>query len=190
MAIEDFAKGAALGAAAAICLFTGSVQAQSTDGVDIAVTATVAERCGFTSRLASALNVAADLEDANSQDLALRIDCNTPFTISARADSGRLVNRSASDDRSGYAFDKAYGLSVRVDTDAGQIQSGRCLSTELRDGGDCILAQPSGLGSGDGVAIGRDAVVTVDWPSQTTLGRRLAAGQYSDTVTFTIGARA
>lgn len=190
MAFERFGKEAAFGAAAAICLFAGSVQAQAADGVDIAVTATVAERCGFTLGAAAALDVATDLEDAHSQDLALRIDCNTPFTISARAGSGRLVNQSASDDQSGYAFDKTYGVSVKVDTDAGQIQSGRCLSTELRDGGDCILSQPNGLGSGDGVAIRRDAVLTIDWPSQTTMGRRLAAGQYSDTITLTIGARA
>lgn len=190
MAFVRFGKEAAFGAAAAICLFAGSVQAQSADGVDIAVTATVAERCGFTPGAVTTLDVAADLEDAHSQDLTLRLDCNTPFTISARAGSGRLVNQSASDDHSGYAFDKTYGLSVKVDTDAGQVQSGRCLSTELRDGGDCILAQPNGLGSGEGVAIRRDAVLTVDWPSQTTLGRRLAAGRYSDTVTLTIGARA
>ena len=190
MAFECFGKEAVSVAAVAICMFAGSVQAQSPDGVDIAVTATVAERCGFTPGAMTTLDVAADLEDAHSQDLSLRIDCNTPFTISARAGSGRLVNQSASDDNSGYAFEKTYGLRVQVDTDAGQVQSGRCLSTDLRDGGDCILAQPSGLGSGEGVAIRRDAVLTVDGPSQTTLGRRLAAGRYSDTVTLTIGARA
>lgn len=190
MAIKRFVEEAALGVAAAACLFAGSVNAQSAEGVDIAVTATVAERCGFKPGAVGTIDVATDLEDAHSQDLSLRIDCNTPFSISARATSGRLVNQTASDDRSGYAFDKTYGLSVKIETDEGQMQSGRCLSTELRDGGDCILAQPNGLGSGDGVAIDRDAVLTVDWPSQTTLGRRLAAGRYSDTVTLTIGARA
>ncbi len=113
----------------------------------------------------------------------------TPFQVTAKSEAGRLTNRSASDDLSGYAFTKAYGFSIELDTDAGKIRSGRCLSSTLVDGGDCVLAQPGGLGSGDGVAIGRDATLTVDWPAQTTLGRRLAAGDYSDTITISIAAR-
>jgi len=185
-----FGRTAAFGVGMALCVLAGRAQAQTSEGVDIAVTATIPERCGFTPGAIATLEAAGDLEDAYSQNVTLRVDCNTPFAVTARAGDGRLVNRSASDDNSGYAFDKVYGLSLKVDTDTGRIQSGRCLSTELRDGGDCILAQPNGLGSGDGVAIGRDAVLTVDWPSQSVLGRRLAAGRYSDTVILTIGARA
>jgi spore coat protein U-like protein len=166
------------------------VCAQSTDGVEIVVSALVTERCGFTSGPPLALNAAADLEDAHSQSLALRVDCNTPFSVSARSEGGRLTNRSASDDRSGYAFNKVYGLSLEVGTDVGVIRSGRCLSTALVDGGDCVLAQPGGLVSGAGVSIGGDATVTVDWPSQSLSQRRLAAGDYSDTVTISIAAHA
>lgn len=176
--------------AAAISASAFPACAQSTDGVEIVVTALVTERCGFVSGTPLALNAAADLEDAHSQSLALRVDCNTPFSVSARSDGGRLTNRSASDDGSGYAFDKVYGLSLEVGTDVGVIRSGRCLSTELVDGGDCVLAQPGGLVSGDGVSIGGDATVTVDWPSQSLSHRRLAAGEYSDTVTISIAARA
>lgn len=170
--------------------FAGAAYAQSTDGVEIAVTATVTERCGFAPGAAPVLNASADLEDAHTQSLMLRIDCNTPFAVSAKSEDGRLTNRSASDDLSGYAFGKVYGLSLDLDTDVGQVRSGRCLSTTLVDGGSCVLAQPGGLGSGDGVAIDRDAVLTVDWPAQSTLGRRLAAGDYSDTVIISIAARA
>ncbi|MFK0298034.1 hypothetical protein ACIQTU_02330 [Brevundimonas sp. NPDC090276] len=169
--------------------FAGIACAQSTGGVEIAVSATVAERCGFAPGAASTLDVSADLEGAHSQSLALRLDCNTPFRITARSEDGHLTNRSASDDLSGYAFAKVYGFSLELDTDAGKVRSGRCLSSTLMDGGNCVLAQPGGLGSGDGVAIGRDATLTVDWPSQTSLGRRLAAGDYSDTITITIAAR-
>ena len=174
---------------AASWAFAGLACAQSTDGVEIVVSATVAERCGFAPGGPSTLNVAVDLEEAHSQNLALRLDCNTPFQVTAKSEAGRLTNRSASDDLSGYAFTKAYGFSIELDTDAGKIRSGRCLSSTLVDGGDCVLAQPGGLGSGDGVAIGRDATLTVDWPAQTTLGRRLAAGDYSDTITISIAAR-
>lgn len=183
-------KTTTLGVGAALCVLAGTAQAQSTEGVEIAVSATVAERCGFTPGAAAVLEATTDLEDAHRQDLVLRVDCNTPFSVTARAGAGRLVNRSAADDHSGYAFDKVYGVSLSVETDMGAMKSGRCLSTDLIEGGACILAQPNGLGSGEGVAIGRDAVLTVDWPSQSRLGRRLAAGRYSDTVTLTIGARA
>lgn len=169
--------------------YAGAAHAQATDGVEIAVSATVAERCGFAPSAASALNAAADLEDAHSQSLALRIDCNTPFMVTAKSEAGQLTNRSASDDLSGYAFAKVYGFSLELDTDAGKVRSERCLSTGLVEGGNCVLAQPGGLGSGDGVAIGRDATLTVDWPAQSTLGRRLAAGDYSDTITISIAAR-
>lgn len=169
--------------------FAGIACAQSTDGVEIAVSATVADRCGFAPGAASTLNVAADLEDAHAQSLALRLDCNTPFMVTARSEGGSLTNRSASDDLSGYAFAKVYGFSLELDTDVGKVRSERCLSTTLVDGGNCALAQPGGLGSGEGVAIGRDATLTVDWPSQAALGRRLAAGDYSDTIIITIAAR-
>lgn len=180
---------AAICIATAIPAYADAALAQSTDGVEIAVSATVAERCGFTPGAASALNASADLEDAHSQSLALRIDCNTPFMVTAKSEYGRLTNRSASDDLSGYAFAKTYGFSLELDTDAGKVRSGHCLSTVLVEGGSCVLAQPGGLGSGDGVAIGRDATLTVDWPAQSTLGRRLAAGDYTDTITISIAAR-
>jgi len=183
-------KMATICVAAATPAVAGSARAQSTDGVEIAVTASVMERCGFSSDAAAVLNASADLEDAHSQSLVLRIDCNTPFAVTARSEEGRLTNRSASDDLSGYAFNKVYGLSLDVDTDTGLVRSGRCLSTGLVEGGDCILARPSGLVSGDGVSIGGDATLTVDWPAQSSLGRRLAAGDYSDTVTISIAARA
>jgi len=178
---------------AAICVAASSLAgiacAQATDGVEIALSATVTERCGFATTAPASVNVAADLEDAHSQSLALRIDCNTPFHVSARSEDGSLINRSASDDFSGYAFAKVYGVRLELETDAGRVSSGRCLSSALIEGGDCVLAQPGGLGSGDGVAIGRDATLTVDWPAQTTLGRRLAAGDYSDIITISIAAR-
>lgn len=176
--------------AAAMPAYASAVCAQSTDGVEIAVSALVAERCGFSAGAPLALDASADLEDAHSQSLVLRVDCNTPFAVTARSDDGRLINRSASDDQSGYAFDKVYGLSLDVGTDVGLVRSGRCLSTALVGGGDCVLAQPEGLVSGNGVSIGGEATLTVDWPSQASLGRRLAAGDYSDTVTISIGARA
>jgi spore coat protein U-like protein len=186
----DFCRMAAAGAGVALFMFAGVASAQSTEGVEIAVSATVSERCGFMPGQAQGLNASSDLEDAHVQSMVLRVDCNTPFAVSVKSEGGRLTNRSASDDLSGYAFDKVYGFSLSLDTDVGQVRSGRCLSTALVEGGACVLAQPGGLGSGDGVAIGRDATLTVDWPAQSALGRRLAAGDYSDTITISIAARA
>jgi hypothetical protein len=45
------------------------------------------------------------------------------------------------------------------------------------------------LKSGRGISVGRDAIITIDWPAQSTLPRRLAAGRYKDTLILVVGPR-
>ncbi|WP_312126104.1 hypothetical protein [Brevundimonas sp.] len=173
----------------AFALGANIAAAQSTDSVSIDILASVPDRCGFASSTPTHQTREGNLEQAFRQDIRLKLDCNTPFAIHAVSQSGALVHTTASPDSSGFAFSKTYNVQVAVETDIGLVTSARCDSSAMRDGGACELANGRGLSSGHGVAVDRDAILTIDWPDQSGLPRRLAAGDYQDTITITIGAR-
>lgn len=173
----------------AVTLWANATAAQSNDSVSIDILASVPDRCGFASSTPAHQTREGNLEQAFRQDIRLKLDCNTPFSIHAVSRSGALVHTTASPDSSGFAFSKTYNVQVAVETDLGVVTSARCDSSTLRDGGNCELANGRGLSSGQGVAVDRDAILTIDWPDQSALPRRLAAGDYQDTITITIGAR-
>lgn len=132
-----------------------------------------------------------DLDRSHVATVRLGLECNAPYAITAWSANGRLENVDQSDDGSGYAFAKPYGLTVALETDRGRVQGERCASSDLVAGArGCALSSATGLTSGDGVSIGRDAIVTIDWADQADQSQRLAAGRYSDTIILEIGARA
>jgi hypothetical protein len=163
-------------------------------GVDITVSAVIADRCGFARLAPTPLRgVTPDLETAQTFSVSLPLDCNTPFAVGVRGENGRLVNVTSRPDGSGYAFDKTYGVRLTLETSEGDVRSERCASDQIVAGGTCGFAsdQPGrGLGSGGGVATPGAVTLTIDWPDQSTLNQRLAAGDYSDTITLVVGARA
>ena len=185
--------GGMLGAAmVALCLSAApsAVAAQSLESVEVELSAEVPTRCGF-AMSAFVFTAGADLEVAHSQSFRLGVDCNAPYAVVAHAANGRLVHQGSGPDGSGYAFTKSYGLQLVLETDKGPVRSERCVSETLAPGATgCALTGPQGLASGEGVSIGRDAVLTIDWSDQSTEERRLAAGDYSDTIILEIGARA
>lgn len=163
-----------------------------TDSVDIDIAATIKARCGFQVAAPVSVDAPRDLETAARLSVAVGLDCNTPYAIGVTSEHGALVNTDASDDGSGYAFRKRYRVSVALETDRGTVRSEPCNSVALVAGGECPFASSvsgKGLGSGRGISVGRNAVITVDWPSQTTLPRRLAAGRYKDTLILVVGPR-
>jgi hypothetical protein len=165
-------------------------RAQSIDRVEVVVSAEIPTRCGF-AETARASDLSGDLDRSHVASVRLSLDCNAPYAITARSVNGRLEHVDQADDGSGYAFNKPYGLSLSLETDRGRVQGERCASSDLIAGGaGCALSSATGLTSGDGVSIGRDAVVTIDWSDQSDRSQRLAAGQYSDTIILEIGARA
>lgn len=183
------ARFVSLSVVSAVALLASAAVAQSNDSVSIDILASVPDRCGFASSTPTHQTREGNLEQAFRQDIRLKLDCNTPFAIHAVSQSGALVHTTATPDSSGFAFSKTYNVQVAVETDLGVITSARCDSSTLRDGGTCELANGRGLSSGQGVAVDRDAILTIDWPDQSALPRRLAAGDYQDTITITIGAR-
>lgn len=172
--------------------FAAPAAAQSGASVEVLVSAVIPERCGFSPAVRAA-GPSADLEQAQTLNFILPLDCNTPFAVGVSGEHGALINLTSAPDRSGYAFEKTYGVRLTLRTSEGEVRSERCLSTDIVTGGTCAFAsdQPGlGLGSGSGVAAPGDVTLTIDWPDQSTLNRRLAAGDYSDTITLVVGARA
>jgi hypothetical protein len=193
-AARHLTKGAALGLTVLFGLAIAAPAMCQDAGVDITVTATVGDRCGF-DRLSPTASraVTPDLETAQTFSVSLPLDCNTPFAVGVRGANGQLVNVTSAPDASGYAFGKTYGVRLTLETSEGDVRSGRCLSDQIVAGGTCDFAsdQPGkGLGSGSGIAAPGAVTLTIDWPDQSTLNQRLAAGDYSDTITLVVGARA
>jgi hypothetical protein len=188
-------SGALAAATLLIALAGGAGSAAAQDGsVEIEVSAVIPERCGFAPSTPPLLRSApTDLEAAQTFSVALPLDCNTPFAVGLVAERGALTNTTGTPDQSGYAFAKTYGVRVTLDTSVGSIQSARCLSSDVVAGGTCEFATSMpgrGLESGQGIATPGEVTLTIDWPDQSTLTQRLAAGDYSDTITVVVGARA
>ncbi|TCM20662.1 hypothetical protein EDF56_102325 [Novosphingobium sp. PhB165] len=163
------------------------------DSVSIDVVASIKERCGFAAGGPVSYNAPRDLESAADFSFAVGLDCNTPYALGVTSQRGALTNLDASDDGSGFAFSKSYRVSISLETDKGMVRSERCGSGDLIDGGRCSFASPvpgNGLKSGPGISIGRNAVVKIDWPAQSTAQPRLAAGHYKDTLILVVGPRA
>jgi hypothetical protein len=161
--------------------------------VEILVSGVIPERCGFARLAPAQRSIVPDLETAQTLSFSMPLDCNTPFAVGVTAERGALTNVTSRPDGSGYAFSKIYGVRMMLDTSAGAVQSARCQSDEIVVGGSCVFAsdQPGrGLDSGGGIAAPGGITLTIDWPDQTGLTQRLAAGEYSDTITVVVGARA
>lgn len=176
----------------AASLAATSAYAQS-ESLEIDISAQIVARCGFAPGPNGAITAPQDLEEAASLATRIRLDCNTPYALGVTAVRGALVNLDAADDGSGFAFSKAYGVSIALDTDQGVVRSNRCSSADLVSGGSCAFAGSAtgeGLESGSGISIGRDATITVDWQAQAALHRRLAPGRYRDTLILVVGPRA
>lgn len=183
---------AAAALAAALLLAAAPAQARS-DAVEVDVKAKVKERCGFAPGPSSSVDAPRDLELSARLSLMVGLDCNTPYAFGITSQHGGLVNIDARDDNSGYAFAKRYRLAVALETDRGVVRSEICGSAELVAGGRCEFATTTpgeGLKSGRGISVNRNAILTIDWPSQSELPRRLAAGRYKDVLILVVGPRA
>lgn len=163
------------------------------DSLQVDVRATIKERCGFAPGASASVDAPRDLEMAARLNVAVGLDCNTPYALGVTSQNGALVNIDARDDGTGFAFDKRYRVSLALQTDKGIVRSESCNSRELVAGGRCEFATSvsgEGLKSGRGISVGRNAIITVDWPAQSTLPHRLAAGRYKDTLILVVGPRA
>lgn len=187
------AQGVPVVVAAGVALLLSSTAARAqavVETLEVEVTASVPGRCGFVG--SAPTTPTQDIESAGQVAVALLMDCNTPFAVGVSAAHGALLNRTYSDDLSGFAFRKAYGVRLEIDTDAGAVMGARCEATQLLPGGSCAYqgdVSGHGLSSGEGIAIDREMRVIIDWSDQSTRPARLASGAYQDTLRVVIGAR-
>lgn len=176
-----------------VALFWCNAAAGHDEPLTVELTTHVPPRCGFVAGSLVGQSGMPDLEKAARFNIRVKLDCNTPLAFGLIAARGQLTNLDASPDNSSFAFAKPYLVSVALETDLGTVHSDRCSSTDLVLGGSCPFtgAGPGeGLSSLRGIAINRDAVLTVEWPDQSAMGKRMAAGRYRDTLTMVVGPRA
>lgn len=174
-------------------LLAGAVAPAAAESLDIDIAAEIPARCGFAQEGPLRISAPGDLESAGTVAVRVGLDCNAPYALGITTEHGALVNIDSSEDGSGFAFRKDYGVSITLDTDLGVVRSSRCSASQLVPGGACGFAAASageGLESGQGISVGRDATLTFDWRDQSTEQSRLAPGRYRDTIILVVGARA
>jgi spore coat protein U-like protein len=174
-----------------------AADAPTSDSLSIAVTATIAPKCGIGPSGAAAGSVP-DLEQAQTLNFDFKLDCNSPFAIGVSSQHGALrlkstQNLNAGTDSQGFSLEKEYQVALSVQTDAGSLEGGSCGSKALKDGtGSCSfygVSPGSGLSSGQRTAIDRTGTITVSWPASSGSDPRRAAGEYQDTITIVVGVK-
>lgn len=195
---DDRRAGRAVQVVAATALLqlsaTGAQALDSAPGPDlvtIEVSARVVDRCGF-SVAPKNMTAAADLTVAQAIAFDFTLDCNTPFVIGVRSANGAMTHRGAPD-ASGFAFAKRYEVGLAVATSGAGLAPLPCHSDTLTADASARCAfygsqVGEGLASGDDTAIGKPGTLTVRWDDGGG-GPRLAAGDYTDTLTIAVAAR-
>ena len=117
-----------------------------------------------------------------------QIDCNAPFEMRVRSDSGGLA---ALEESVGAATLVPAAISVDLGTDAGTQVLGWCQSDQLSQGGvGCAFGGEQKWSSGNDTAINRSGVLRMQWRgSESQPGERPAYGRYRDTIVIEVGAR-
>ncbi|HLI67508.1 MAG TPA: hypothetical protein VKU90_14190 [Caulobacteraceae bacterium] len=157
------------------------------------VKARIAARCGFRGDQDDHTG-AQDLTVAHTLVIPFQLDCNTPFVIGVKSQHGAFA-ADRTPDGSGFAFTKAYRLSLDIGTNGQALTPAACDSTALTapgaPGAACAFygAKPGqGLSSGKLISIDRPSSMSLSWDGQGA-GPRNVAGRYSDTITITVSAR-
>lgn len=118
------------------------------------------------------------------------IDCNTPFVLRVRSESGGMITKF---DVPGVEQKAPYEVSVQLGTSEGRTDLGWCqaASLALQASGGCSFSgsgtAEGGWSSGDAIAIRQSGQVNLRWRAPASDQAR--AGYYSDTLTIEIAVR-
>jgi hypothetical protein len=184
MTLVRLIRACAVPAVVGSSLACGAICAQSADGamsdrVRIELRGQVVPQCSF-HELATALDLTlADGGAAAQRQLTFRVSCNAPFTYSLSSARGGMRHEAASESAADPLTQFPYSAALTIPTDDGGTMSVSCSSDDL--------GKPSGAcagRSGDRTAIEKDASLTVSWGA---VGRRLAAGRYTDDLRIVFG---
>lgn len=147
----------------------------------------VAPRCELTAPLAGFGDF--DMNHRGAAQGAIAVDCNTPFLLRVRSQHGGFASDAA---LSGAQAVAPYQVALQVGTDRGRQDLGWCDSAALaaHAATDCPYAADGahgGWSSGDAVAIGQTAALSLRWDAPGEGQARL--GAYADTIVIELEVR-
>lgn len=189
------------GMAVALSACATAAHAKNDDSASVVVEATVAPRCQLAAGERDGDDTAR-IDRPTRIALGFSLDCNTPFRIGMSSRNGAMqlsgVGGDATSD-DGFAVRMAYQVGLSFDTDARRnFSAGTCSSDTLSaTSGTCAFyAARAGQGISPGereTAINRTGQITVEWRGEDAdapeSGVRLAAGEFTDTITLVVGPR-
>lgn len=152
----------------------------ATDKLQIEVTGNIKPYC-TSSVTSNAINVG-DVTKAGSGTLSFTVDCNTPFQYTLQSDNGamRLVNPPAA--AKPNQIETPYDVHIKIPLTLGGEINDTCSSAAIKQGAvSCKFSN-----SGQKVAVNKTAETRISWKDAQSI---LAAGQYSDRLTITVGVR-
>jgi hypothetical protein len=170
---------AALGATAA-----ASVAAFAATNVAIRVEGFIPQECAIGSASGAGtygMDVAIkDITRPGQRDYAFVVNCNAPFGYRLEARHGALTNDDGSVAPAGFIASVPYDVAILIPTDISTIRD-NCTGASIRAGQvNCPFSD-----SGNGIALGREAKLTVAWRPRGVP----VAGRYTDRLAITLGAR-
>lgn len=169
---------AARGALALVSLIAGLGPAHAATDTIVSIRGNVVPACTITG-LATSLALG-NLTASGSATLNFTATCNAPFSYSLDSAFGGLRHSSGATTPSGFSALFPYTVRAILPTDAGSIDN-TCTSASISNGATTCLFSDSGTG----IAINSAAQLQLGWTGVPNL----LGGNYSDTLTLTIGIR-
>jgi len=146
--------------------------ARGDDSVRIELEGTIPVACGVTA-ISGSFDFKAALAGA-SQQLAMGVDCNVPYTLTASSRHGGLISDAATGP--GVVNAVGYDLSLMVPTTGGGQVRLNCTSAEMKAGASGVCAHAD---SGNEISVGQSAALIM---TLKNAGLVLAAGDYGDVI--------
>jgi hypothetical protein len=166
---------------AAVVVFGAGVAARANDQVQIDVRGAIEKECAISggSGVSSGFDHL-DLTREGFREVNYTINCNTPFKYQIASQYGAMQNQDTFGRSNSTLGRIYYNINVYIPTDDITIDD-HCPSEAIRIGqATCRLTD-----SRRGIAIDRQARVTVNWPRHAFL----PAGEYSDRLTLSVAVR-
>jgi hypothetical protein len=177
---RDFNRLAIAAAALGGAVYPASALHPAGNTVKIAVTGNIVPSCS-TSSAVQLLDVG-NIAKAGSAKVNFAVDCNAPFQYSVRSEKGamRLVNAPAT--APAKRFEAPYDVRVKIPLTLGGQIDDSCNSRTMRFGATgCKFSD-----SGRKIAVNQTAEMQISWGDPQQM---LAAGQYTDQLTITVGVK-
>ncbi len=147
------------------------------DAVKVEVTGNITPSCSSSSTTVT-LNPA-DISKAGSAKSTFTIDCNAPFQYTMQSANGALRFVNAPATAAASQIEAPYNVHIRIPLTLGGVIDDTCSSAAIKLGAvSCKFSD-----SGQKIAVNQTAQAQISWNNPQG---QLAAGQYTDQLTFTV----